>query len=42
MKKSKVKMYKLLSESRERERRNAGDEIVEKFSSSFHNFSNFG
>jgi len=23
-------------------RRNAGDEIVEKFSSSFHNFSNFG
>ena len=29
-------------ESRQRERRNAGDEIVEKFSSSFHNFSNFG
>ena len=27
-------------ESRQRERRNAGDEIVEKFSSSFHNFSN--
>jgi hypothetical protein len=25
-----------------RERRNAGDEIVEKFNSSFHNFSNFG